>query len=1365
ITDFAIAGQVAPFTIDADTHTIAVTVPEGTTLNIAPEVLVISESATIDPAIDAQRDFSGPVQYTVTAENGESQVWTVNTTVVPPTGSDANDITAFALPGQNSSDIDGTTHTIIVIVPDGTALADIAPSILSVSPGATVTPLLSETQDFNAAVVYTVRATNGDLQEWTVNTTVAANQPPVAVDNAIGMEIGQTITIDVLGNDTDPDTPAAELTITNVSAVSPAGFGNATIVGRRIEFVSNGPPGEPEIVTFDYTINDGNPGNDATATVTVNITLNEVLVTGIAVAPTSLILDIDEIGQLSPTVSPANATNRGVDWSSDNVAVATVSATGEVTAVSQGSALITASSNDASNVSQTVNVSVNPPASSDKSIESFGINDVFGTINGTDIALTLPPGTDVTALSPIIIFIGRSVDPASGAVSDFTNPVPYTVTADDDSTIDYTVTVTVGPNQPPVAVDDATGVELGGTVRIDVLANDTDPDTPNSELVIAGVIGVQPDNAGSFSQEGREFVFTPSGNHLGDATFGYTVNDGNAGNNDFGQVTVTISQTAVPVTGISLAPNPLALDVGQTGQLNATVSPGSSTDQTLSWSSSNEAVATVDTNGLVSGISEGPAVISASANDGSGVVGTANINVAPLNILVTVIVVSPSPRTITVGENLLMSTAIIPANATDQSVTWSSSDNSIASVDQSGQVTGNEIGSVTISAVANDASGTSGIGTVTVTAADIALTGISLTPPAVSIVESDTQQMGITFIPNNATNQDVTWSSSDETITTVDTNGLVTAIAEGAATIIATSVANNGIFGTASITVTPAFIPVTGISVSPPTAAIDVNATSQFTALILPADATDQRVNWLSGNTAIATVDSDGLVTGIAEGSTTIIAISAQNGTITANATIDVTLPNVPVTGLSVSPASTDLLEGTTLNLIATVSPANATNQNLNWITSNSAIATVDGNGVVTALQPGPVSITTISIANGSITASSAIMVTSSDILVGNIVVDPANFSLDIGGTQSLNLTITPANATNQVVNWSSSNPAIATVDNTGLVNAIAQGTATISATATDGSAVFGSAAVSVNDPRSAENDIVQFTLSPTSGDAVINTTNHTATIAVPFGTDLTVAPTNLVVSPSATVFPLGNVEQDFSTDVVYRVTAENGNPQDWTIIVNVAAGSSANDILQFTLSPSSGDATINTTNHTASITVPSGTDLTVAPTNLVVSPGATVSPLGNVEQDFSSTVNYTVTAQDGTTTQVWRVTVLVESPPPSYTFSIDPVPNEVSGPVNIRFRITPNQAAIDSGIQFQMSFAHGGGGLPPNFLEMDYEGTPYVITEVFSATYIVSSGLLEGPFVNCEPYSLEFTVTNNRGLPSQSRSINFVFQDGSPCP
>ncbi|MGS0528292.1 DUF5018-related domain-containing protein [Zobellia nedashkovskayae] len=171
ITAFELLGQT-DVAIDDTAGTVTVTVPNGTNLSAAPSVLTISLDATVDPARSIVQDFSQPVTYTVTAENEEERVWTVNVIELPPTseGSDQNAITAFGLTGQTDVDIDDTAGTVTVTVPNGTELNS-APSVLNISPNATVNPGIGDVQDFSGAVTYTVTAENGDEREWTVNVT------------------------------------------------------------------------------------------------------------------------------------------------------------------------------------------------------------------------------------------------------------------------------------------------------------------------------------------------------------------------------------------------------------------------------------------------------------------------------------------------------------------------------------------------------------------------------------------------------------------------------------------------------------------------------------------------------------------------------------------------------------------------------------------------------------------------------------------------------------------------------------------------------------------------------------------------------------------------------------------------------------------------------------------------------------------------------------------------------------------------------------------------------------------------------------------------------------------------------------------
>lgn len=204
-------------------------------------------------------------------------------------------------------------------------------------------------------------------------------------------------------------------------------------------------------------------------------------------------------------------------------------------------------------------------------------------------------------------------------------------------------------------------------------------------------------------------------------------------------------------------------------------------------------------------------------------------------------------------------------------------------------------------------------------------------------------------------------------------------------------------------------------------------------------------MSWTSSNTAVATVSSTGLVTGVSAGTATITA-TTQNGGRTATSAVTVT--DIAVTGVSVAPATLSLSAGQTGQLTRTIAPSNATNQTVNWTSGNTAVATVNSSGLVTAVAPGEATITATTV-SGGFTATAAVTVV---IPVTGVSVAPASLTLTAGQTAQLTETVSPANATNLTVTWSSSNTSVATVDNTGLVTASSlAGSATITATTADG--------------------------------------------------------------------------------------------------------------------------------------------------------------------------------------------------------------------------------------------------------------------------------------------------------------------------
>lgn len=244
-------------------------------------------------------------------------------------------------------------------------------------------------------------------------------------------------------------------------------------------------------------------------------------------------------------------------------------------------------------------------------------------------------------------------------------------------------------------------------------------------------------------------------------------------------------------------------------------------------------------------------------------------------------------------------------------------------------------------------------------------------------------------------------------------------------------------------------VPVTGVSLNHSQLNLTVGNQSTLIATVLPTNATNKSVNWYSSNPSVATVSSNGVVTALAAGTATIT-VTTVEGSFSASCTVNVSAPVIPVTGVRVNPITLFLHEGgPTATLTTTVEPSNATNKAVTWSSSNPSIATVN-NGVVTPVGQGTATITVTTV-DGGFSASCTVNVSALIIPVTGVSLDRNTLNLNVGGsTAALTANVTPSNATNKAVTWSSSNPSVATVNN-GVVTPVGQGTATITVITVDG--------------------------------------------------------------------------------------------------------------------------------------------------------------------------------------------------------------------------------------------------------------------------------------------------------------------------
>ena len=182
------------------------------------------------------------------------------------------------------------------------------------------------------------------------------------------------------------------------------------------------------------------------------------------------------------------------------------------------------------------------------------------------------------------------------------------------------------------------------------------------------------------------------------------------------------------------------------------------------------------------------------------------------------------------------------------------------------------------------------------------------------------------------------------------------------------------------------------------------------------------------------------------------VSLTVSDGSLTNQTSVSVVVTSVPVsvTGVSVNPIGLNLTPGQTGSVIATVTPANATNKTVVWTSSNTAAATVNQSGVVTAVANGN-AIITVTTNDGGFQATCNVLVETQIVHVTSVTVNPSSASILEGSSEQLAATVLPGNATNKSVTWTSSNPAAATVSQSGLVTAVAEGSAIITATSVDG--------------------------------------------------------------------------------------------------------------------------------------------------------------------------------------------------------------------------------------------------------------------------------------------------------------------------
>ena len=342
------------------------------------------------------------------------------------------------------------------------------------------------------------------------------------------------------------------------------------------------------------------------------------------------------------------------------------------------------------------------------------------------------------------------------------------------------------------------------------------------------------------------------------------------------------------------------------------------------------------------------------------------------NVNVTDIVLSGETELI-VGNSTVINASIVPEEATNKTLNWSSSNEGVAVVDPAGNVTGVTAGEVTITASATDESGVSKTWNIT----------IKENTPAVKNVESvkisgqnnikpgDSLKLKVTVEPNDATDKSVTWSSNDESVATVNEKGVVKGIKPGSAVI--TAKANDGSEALDSVEIKveedkPAVIMVAKIKLSGNTT-LAAGSSTKITAKVSPEDATDKGIGWISSNPDVASVDPDGTVTGNKSGEAEIIAEALDGSGVKGSIKIKVTkadtlrLTLIDSAGQEIAEKKS-LIAGETYQILPMVEGFESTS-NVTFTASNNCI-TVSAEGLVTAVTAGSADVTVTTVEKGA---------------------------------------------------------------------------------------------------------------------------------------------------------------------------------------------------------------------------------------------------------------------------------------------------------------------------------------------------------------------------------------------------------------
>lgn len=412
---------------------------------------------------------------------------------------------------------------------------------------------------------------------------------------------------------------------------------------------------------------------------------------------------------------------------------------------------------------------------------------------------------------------------------------------------------------------------------------------------------------------------------------------------------------------------------------------------------------------------------------------------------VTAITLSRNKAEIKEGDSILLDASVSPADATDKTLSWVSSDESVATVNN-GLVTGIKPGKARITVTSKN--GKSAYCDITVTQVIIEVESVVLNTNEITIKQGKYFTLEATIFPENATDKNIRWLSDDENIATIK-DGVI--FGKNLGTVLVGALASNGVRDICSVTVVENIIEVERIDLF--NTSIEITEGDQFKLIynIYPADATDNTITWESSDPYIAEVffynnssSSDYYVKGLKPGHTTITA-KAPNG-VSATCEVEVKEKYIWVESISIIPSSLDLEVGDEFDLLLKVTPENATDPSVTWSSNDPTIVEVDEYGHIYALNVGTAWVYARLNESPYKYKYCVINVTEKKTPIQQIEFAYKDITLAVGEGIELKYTVYPEDIEDYTITWTSSNPNVAIVSESGFIKAVSEGTAIISA-------------------------------------------------------------------------------------------------------------------------------------------------------------------------------------------------------------------------------------------------------------------------------------------------------------------------------